>query len=144
MIQGHSETAGSREFSSQIFEPKDQHCGIWEDAPNRECHASIGDQGTTASVSCYGNLIQMSQFLGAGQSGVFSTDHKLTEEPYYILSRADDLDVLGSGLDRLSFGVSLPDRYRPSHAPKVRWVNWRWPRYECKYQSQEFRFSEPN
>lgn len=140
MIEGHPEASGSRDLARLPFEPKENHCGIWKDAPNRECHASIGDQGTTASVSCYGNLTQMSQFLGVGHSGVFSIDHKLTEEPYFISNRADTLNMLGSGHGSLSFGVSLPEECRPTHAPEVRWVNWRWPRYECKCQSKLIEF----
>lgn len=120
----------------RLFEPKDQHCGIWKDASNKECHASMGDQGTTASVSSYGDLMQMSQFLGAGSSGVFSIDHRSTAEPYLVVSRADDLNRLGSGNDDLSFGLDLPGKFVPGEIPKMRWVNWRWPRYECKCHSK--------
>lgn len=120
-----------------MFEPIDQHCGIWNDAPNKECHASFGDQGTTASVSCYGDLIQMSQFLGAGHSGVFSIDQNSTAEPYLIASRAGDLNdlaKLGSGRSSQSFGLILPRQFLPDQIPEVKWVNWKWPRYECKHQ----------
>lgn len=96
----------------------------------------MGDQGTTASVSAYGDLLQMSQFLGAGSSGVFSTDHEYTAEPYLIDNRADDLNRLSLGNDDLSFGLYLPREFLPYQIPKMRWVNWRWPRYECKYHSK--------
>lgn len=118
-----------------MFEPKDQHCGIWNDAPNKKCHASFGDQGTTASVSCYGDLIQMSQFLGAGHSGVFSIDHEPTSKPYFITGRANDLNDLAkqsSGRGIRSFGLTLPTKFLPDQTPEVKWVNWKWPRYECK------------
>lgn len=131
-VQGHTKTTGLQDPAHQLFEPKDQHCGIWEDSPNKESHASLGDQGTTASVSCFGDLMQMSQFLGAGSSGVFSIDHDFTDEPYLIVGRAEDLNKLRSGADNLSFGLHLPSRFLPDQVPKTKWVNWRWPRYECK------------
>lgn len=116
-----------------VFKPKDEHCGIWKDPPNQRCHASLGDRGTTASVSCFGNLVQMSQFLGAGHSGVFTIDHQATDEPYFVCDRAECLDNLARNqddLDSTSFGLRLPEDYSPQDPPEVKWVNWRWPRYE--------------
>ena len=65
-----------------IFSPKEEHCGMWHSSPNKERHASFGDEGTTASTACYGDLSQMSRFLGAGHSGVFTIDQSSTSEPY--------------------------------------------------------------
>lgn len=65
----------------RIFVPDDKYCGIWHDSPNKERHASFGDGGTTASASCLGDLMQMSQYLGVGQSGVFTLDQASTDEP---------------------------------------------------------------
>lgn len=76
--------------------------------------------------------MQMSQFLGAGRSGLFSIDHESTDEPYQIVRRAEVLNDLRSGIDDLSFGLYLPSRFLPDQVPKMKWVNWRWPRYECK------------
>lgn len=78
----------------------------------------------------------MSQFLGVGHSGLFSIDHKLTDKPYYIASRADALNNLakeGSKGGGLSFGLNLPKRFLPDKIPEIKWVNWKWPRYECKF-----------
>ncbi|KAG8169525.1 hypothetical protein KVR01_000270 [Diaporthe batatas] len=121
-----------QDAKSSVFEPREQHCGMWKDAPNSSCHASFGNQGTTASVSCFGNFIQINQFLGAGHSGIFSMDHINTDVPYYVSERASDLDALGSENVYPSLGVYLPKAYRPNRAPEMKWVNWRWPRYECK------------
>lgn len=139
MFKGHAGTAGPQVDGTRLFEPRDQHCGIWRDAPNKDCHASFGDQGTTASVSCYGHLIQMSQFLGAGNSGLFSIDHKSTGKPYFVTSRGDRLSELakaGSGDEKFSFGLTLPRKFLPDLVPEVKWVNWKWPRYECKCYSK--------
>ncbi|ROW14043.1 hypothetical protein VPNG_04042 [Cytospora leucostoma] len=69
------------------FTPKDEQCGIWHEAPNSKCHASFGDQGTTASVGAFGQLLQFSDYLGIGTTGMFSADHKETDEPYFVLDR---------------------------------------------------------
>lgn len=127
---GEPEEANKKMSKCHVFEPKDVHCGIWQDAPNPRCHASFGDRGTTASVSCFGNLVQMSQFLGAGRSGVFSMDHKLTWEPYLVCGRAEHLESLAKSQASPSFGLRLPEKYSPQQPPGVKWVNWRWPRYE--------------
>lgn len=67
--------------AQRIFVPDDKYCGIWHGSPNKERHASFGDDGTTAIASCLGDLIQMSQYLGVGQSGVFTLDQTSTDEP---------------------------------------------------------------
>lgn len=113
------------------FSPKDQHCGIWQSPPNKTCHASFGDGGTTASTNCYGDIIQMTQYLGVGRSGFFSMDQESTDEPYFVCSRASDLQELVKDTGRLlSYDLILPDEIFPQEPLNVKWVNWRWPRYE--------------
>lgn len=66
----------------RIYVPKANQCGIWHDSPNKERHAaSFGEGGTTASASCFGDLMQMSQYLGIGSSGVFTMDQSRTSQP---------------------------------------------------------------
>lgn len=66
----------------RIYVPKANQCGIWHDSPNKERHAaSFGEGGTTASASCFGDLMQMSQYLGVGRSGVFTIDQSRTSPP---------------------------------------------------------------
>lgn len=115
-----------------MFAPKDEHCGIWRSPPNLKCHASFGDRGTTASVNCYGDLIQMSQYLGVGHSGMFSMDHRSTSEPYMVRERAADLDALARSPGVFFSGSRLGLRgFWSRDPPQVKWVNWRWPRYEA-------------
>lgn len=135
-------SAGDGAPRARVFKPKDQHCGIWkaseENNEHRRCSASFGDAGTTASVSCFGNLIQMNQFLGAGQSGMFAMDDSSVPEPYYVCERAEQLDSMAKVSDDYQYthsGLRLRDddlypKDFPWVAPKVKWVNWRWPRYE--------------
>ncbi|KAL1874482.1 hypothetical protein Daus18300_003500 [Diaporthe australafricana] len=117
----------------RTFVPDDKYCGIWYESPNKERHASFGDGGTTASVGCLGDLMQMSQYLGVGHSGIFTADQRLTHEPYYVVDRAGDLDSLARNIgDKFSFSLLVPPDCSPDETkpPEIRWVNWRWPRYE--------------
>lgn len=76
-VQDHSAISGEWD----IFVPGEGEYDIWESSPNKERPSSFGDKGTTASASCYGDLIQVSRFLGAGHSGVFSIDQAPTPRP---------------------------------------------------------------
>lgn len=120
-----------------IFEPKAEHCGVWEDAINKDCYASFGDRGTTASASCFGNLIQVSQYLEAGHSGVFTMDSENTDEPFLFGWRSRTLDALSNDQDYIGecLGLYFPVEHYPEKPPGVRWVNWRWPRYKWTSQS---------
>ncbi|KAL2274673.1 hypothetical protein FJTKL_03034 [Diaporthe vaccinii] len=132
-LSGYEREEKARKAHAQRFDPRNDHCGIWTDAPNQRCHASFGDGGTTASVSCFGELIQMSQFLGIGSSGFFAIDHISTPKPYDICGRAQALDDLAKNeadRDSFSFGFRLDQRLQPQEPPNVKWVDWRWPRYE--------------
>ncbi|KUI56408.1 hypothetical protein VP1G_03700 [Cytospora mali] len=124
----------SREYTGAagIFRPKDEHCGIWHSPPNKACHASFGDQGTTASVSCCGTLVQMSQYLGVGHSGVFSLDQESTDEPYCTNARAERLNNLSADIHTgdYTLGLLLSEDLSPNEPLEVKWVNWRWSRYE--------------
>ncbi|KAI7776719.1 hypothetical protein LA080_004653 [Diaporthe eres] len=134
------EKENSGNQADQIFAPKDEHCGIWNASPNPKCHASFGDQGTTASVNCYGHLIQMSRFLGAGRSGMFSMNHRSTLDPCVVCKRASDLHTLStSRTDHLTFLLDLPSQFCSNEPPRVKWVNWRWPRYEYNTQFPKVR-----
>lgn len=143
-----TEKSGNPDYKSEkgkhhayhMFTPKPEHCGIWHSPPNPHCYSSFGDQGTTASVNCYGHLIQMTRFLGAGNSGMFSMDHDGTHQPFRISSRMGDLCALSKDNgDLLRYGLCLPRNFLPNEPPKVKWVNWKWPRYEYDTQVSEVR-----
>lgn len=75
----------------------------------------------------------MTQFLGTGSSGLFAMDHISTAKPYDVCGRAQALDDLAkheADRDLISFGCRLDQRLQPQEPPNVKWVNWRWPRYE--------------
>lgn len=54
-------------------------------------YASFGDKGATASIKSYGAIMQMTQFLNAGTSGILSVDQVGVKEPYHVTQRARDL-----------------------------------------------------
>ncbi|KAJ4391491.1 hypothetical protein N0V93_005108 [Gnomoniopsis smithogilvyi] len=125
-------SAGSEQSPVPKFVPKDQHYGIWKAPPNKDCHSSFGDQGTTVSTNCFGDIIQLTQYLGAGRSGLFSIDRISTYGPFFVYGRARDLEdlVKGSTASLSSYDLVLPTEFAPKEPLNVKWVNWRWPRYE--------------
>lgn len=114
-----------------LFWPKDGHCIRWHNPPeNGRCSSSFGDNGTTASVSCYGGLVQLSQYLGLGKSGIFTLDNSNLDEPYSIITRAESLND-NCGLD---FDWEPRDT-QCLPKPRVKWINCRWPRFEYSTKS---------
>lgn len=114
-----------------LFVPKDQHCGIWHSPPNKSCNSSFGDQGTTASTNSFGDIIQLTQYLGAGRSGLFSMDQWFTDEPYLVRGRNRDLEHHTKDTrTNLTYGLVISAEFSPQEPLDVKWVNWRWPRYE--------------
>lgn len=74
--------------------------------------------------------MQVTKFLGMGTSGIFSMDHTKTRKPYHISERARDLDDLSETIyGNYTYGLFM--KGWPTKDPDtVKWVNWRWPRYE--------------
>jgi hypothetical protein len=67
-------------------------------------YLSFGDEGTTASVTELGQLMQMSRYLGPGRSSIFVVDCQDIWEPYLVDGRARQLqektrDCIGFGKD---------------------------------------------
>ncbi|KAK8062098.1 hypothetical protein PG997_014195 [Apiospora hydei] len=80
--------------SRSSFEPK---CYSWKDAPNHGAWCAFGDEGTTALVGAYGDLIQFGTYTGCGQSGMFTADRRASEEPYWVISRTKQLQHWAEG-----------------------------------------------
>ncbi|KAJ4409439.1 hypothetical protein N0V82_009480 [Gnomoniopsis sp. IMI 355080] len=58
-------------------------------------------------------------------------DQTYTAEPYDVAGRAEDLETLVTDTGaRLSYDLILPPDFFPKEPLNVKWVNWRWPRYE--------------
>ncbi|KAF3767132.1 hypothetical protein M406DRAFT_106463 [Cryphonectria parasitica EP155] len=119
-------------------------CGIWPVPPEKgfSNHASFGQDGTTASVSRSGDIVQITRFLGAGKSGIFSMDHKDVSQPYLVVSRAAELEKLSFAPTNIySFGITLDfDVWPAPESRSVKWVNWKWPRYEWQTNGMKIIF----
>ncbi|KAI0384178.1 hypothetical protein F5Y04DRAFT_269619 [Hypomontagnella monticulosa] len=124
---------GQSNSQQKPFHPKDGHCKTWKNAPNQKTYSSFGDQGTTASVNMYGEIVQFGTYLGAGDAGMFSADQKFLPEPYDVMARADIFDrysrtrLAGPGCYGFEFqDVSFEE------PPSMAYLHYRWPRYEYR------------
>ncbi|EXF79749.1 hypothetical protein CFIO01_10209 [Colletotrichum fioriniae PJ7] len=115
----------------EVFQLRKDQISSWFNAPNPECYASFGDDGVTATVNAYGDLMQFSSFLGVGHSGVFSADHRSIDEPYWVRDRAEQLLKMRRDRDReeIAYGLRVPN-IPPQQCRAVGYVHDRWPRYE--------------
>lgn len=115
------------------FRPGPDQCRRWDKAPNSSTHASFGDDGTTATVNAYGDIVQFGTFIDRGHSGMFSADHGFVAEPYLVDGRTRDLFELSTlNLSSQPEIYGLVIGWRFGDQPQLQWVNYRWPRYEFK------------
>ena len=104
----------------QTCVPKKQE-NIFDDP----CYLSFGDKGTTATMTCWGQHVQISRYLGYGQSGVVCMDHGETYEPYLRNYRRQSL------VESIKYGagfgcdILLPGTGEYSY--KVSWIHNKWP-----------------
>ncbi|KAL1870727.1 hypothetical protein Daus18300_005047 [Diaporthe australafricana] len=126
-------TSSLRTASESPF--RDEDVGSWQATPNTTCHASFGDQGATATVGAFGQLLQFSQYLGAGSSGIFSVDHIGVHKPCQVLERQRDIQKLSQQPFHFGptsseyYGLRFPDLLEPDAEPQLQWTYWRWPRH---------------
>lgn len=95
----------------------------------KETHAfaSFGDNGTTASVNGYGNIMQITRYLKFGASGFVCVDSGY-EEPYWVQGRMED--ILNSSRDRgKGLRLDIVDWTAFQDAPLMGFMYDRWPRY---------------
>ncbi|TGO11818.1 hypothetical protein BTUL_0101g00400 [Botrytis tulipae] len=119
-----------------IYEAGDEQCSMWESHPNHECYSSFGGGGTTATVNAFGQLMRFSTYLGPGKSGMFSVDHTSIYEPWFVWSRADQLNDMSRARNRdgMTYGVYFPNLILEDDLVR-KYVHCRWPRYE--YESEK-------
>ncbi|KAK7993115.1 hypothetical protein PG991_016294 [Apiospora marii] len=119
----------------------------WKDAPNPETWCAFGDNGTTALVGAYGDLIQFGAYTGCGRSGMFTADRRRSEEPYWVKVRTDQLMEWAEGEDpyKKHYGLEVYEVLQgdedrailPSQElPELEWVNYRWPRLDSSTLDQ--------
>ncbi|KAF4533884.1 Mg2+ transporter zinc transport protein [Lasiodiplodia theobromae] len=111
-----------------------------------DAYTSFGDgAGTTATVNVYGNLIQLSRYLGGvqshdidgglvGRSGFLSVDLPTTPGPAQIEERAHELADLATNPSATLCGLYMEDgsdvmRALDGRKPRIDFVRDRWPRF---------------
>lgn len=133
--------------SKMLGEPNEDQCAFWDNAPNSKCYASFGDEGTTATVGAYGHLMQVSQYLEAGRSGMFALGSRKAEEPRWPVDRAQKLEDMSHNSSTVSDGMSVGLSLNISglrsrkRQPLLKWVNWRWPRFEYSPTKESLKIS---
>jgi hypothetical protein len=107
-------------------------------APDNSLHsyASFGDNGTTASVSKYGDLMQITRYLGTGRSGFACLEAASDIEPYDVHARASMLERHENwepsslfSFDSLSNTLSQEVRDVIAQPGNVEFICDRWPRF---------------
>ena len=84
------------------YKPKENELITPDRKGKDNTYLSFGDNGTTASITELGQLMQFSRYLGAGSSSIFVADNN-TWEPYMMSYRSDDLQRMarnGSGFGK--------------------------------------------
>lgn len=97
---------------------------------NPDAYASFGDQGTTASVNVYGNLLRISGYLprNDSQSSMYSLDYANASPPYFVVDRAEDFQEACSN-PMVGFGLRMKGyEYLEPGTPNLVFLGDRWPR----------------
>lgn len=99
-------------------------------------YVSFGDNGTTASLDRFGDLIQISQTHSSSRSGLFSVDLPYIDEPYYVRIRAEQLmsarEIDGAGICAYTFSPH-PSFHESPQQVKYEFIHDRWPLFTLEY-----------
>jgi hypothetical protein len=124
-----------------FFRKIDDSAWISPPGTENQSYTSIGDQGTTASMNSYGEIIQLGSYLGVRAPGMFVVDQSFEQlpEPYMATSRAEELESLSreriASRSQSTFGLDLSEI--PLEKPKLSYLGYRWPRYEYRTEAFE-------
>lgn len=112
------------------------------DQRDAECPFSFGNEGTTATVNAYGQVMRFASYLGVGKSGMASVTHNRPEWFLRFLPNRRDHErhggiklndfaelVSSTNLEDLSFGLKLQDLVYDKPPRRSCLVN-RWPQYD--------------
>ncbi|KAF2502355.1 hypothetical protein BU16DRAFT_554420 [Lophium mytilinum] len=104
---------------------------------NAATYASFGDRGTTASTSAYGDLIQITRYLGVGQSGFVCVDLPSVPQPSDVQGRAKKLmDVSTHNDEAIThyFSEEIPVELQEAieMMPAMEFIHNRWPLFTAQ------------
>ncbi|OJI83208.1 hypothetical protein ASPTUDRAFT_149918, partial [Aspergillus tubingensis CBS 134.48] len=114
-----------------LYEP--QPGELTEHHSDRDCekknskpiHLPFGDGGTTVSLTYRGECMQISRYLGCGQSSIFSIEHESLPVPFLAYRRNKSF----THMQRIGYGFGLGlEAPTLSHDLRIQWLRSRWPR----------------
>ncbi|CAI7654599.1 unnamed protein product [Penicillium bialowiezense] len=115
--------------SNQIYDPGKDELHIYRERKQQGyddmVYLSFGDSGTTATITEWGQIVQISQYLGYGRSGIVSMESSQTAEPYMLNSRKTALVRQLREMKGFGSEIWYPDY---DSSPVVSWVQNKWPR----------------
>jgi hypothetical protein len=117
----------------------------WEPAPNPKSHFSIGDQGATASINAYGQLILFRNFLGVEPAGFIALEQlyesiAATKFDHCRAERAKQLEWMSRNplpIGETAFGLKFPSLEIGKELPRLSLLRYRWPRYQYRTDKWE-------
>lgn len=131
LIRDVTQVAG--QCREQLYEPQQRELvsqsadlQLQTDSSERT-YLSFGDQGTTATVTEWGQNMQISQYLDHGPSSIYAIDHEDTSEPFLMQRRAQDLQNMIENSQGFGPDV-LVDRSGNEWSISTSWLRNRWPR----------------
>ena len=120
--------AGAGDTTGKIrrqYQPDKSELLTLDQKGKNDTYLSFGDDGTTASVTEQGQLMQFSRYLGPGRSSVFVADSEGAEEPYFVADRGSYLEDMA----RYSWGFGKNIIMRDDNLTyQVSFLRDRWPR----------------
>ncbi|KAA8626861.1 hypothetical protein A1F94_001939 [Pyrenophora tritici-repentis] len=98
-------------------------------------YVSFGDNGTTASLNAFGELIHISQAHESSRSGFFCVDLAKTPEPWFVQERTEALmnanKSFGEGM--YTYTTSSANIPEESTATRLEFIHDRWPLLTTEY-----------
>jgi hypothetical protein len=116
------------------YQPNESELLTHDQEEKDDTYLSFGDDGTTASVTQWGQLMQFSRYLGPGKSSVFVADYEHMEKPCDMVDR----DRILQSMVRYGWGFGK-DITMPSDnwTRQVSFLRDRWPRVVLSANGRE-------
>ncbi|KAJ5291327.1 pyridoxal-dependent decarboxylase domain protein [Penicillium angulare] len=112
-------------------------CEGEEESLRTTTYMPFGEGGTTATVTGWGQAMQITQYLGCGPSSLFCLDDKDMPEPYYTSSREEGLVSFSDERYALGVDCTFPDM---NFRTRASWLHNKWPRLE--FHGKDWRLEQ--
>jgi hypothetical protein len=98
-------------------------------------YVSFGDNGTTASLNAFGDIIQISQAHGSSRSGFFCVDQPEVPEPFSVQLRAEKImnarEIDGEGV--YAYTYTQDEDLHETLGMRHEFIHDRWPLFTTEY-----------